>query len=245
MRAPALVVEVVAPRPGGPPPQHALGLRDETADASSRATAGARCRSRRSGSSRSLRAGDRRSCRATRRRTPRDPEGRTRWRARPRRTGRARRRTSSSSRRAPTGRGRSGRGFARSCRVLYPDGRIEVQRRSDRSTPARTAARRTIRGRVRVLRPDGMLLVDRQVVGSNGRCAKMNPGTVSLEKLTKRLTPAGDRGLERLNVLMMLLPKTTCGGLWIGCGIAAVCTTASHPRASAYTAPASVRSACQ
>ena len=27
----------------------------------------------------------------------------------------------------------------------------------------------------------------------------------------------------------MLLPKTTCGGLWIGCGIAAVCTTTSQP----------------
>jgi hypothetical protein len=73
----------------------------------------------------------------------------------------------------------------------------------------------------------------------------MKPGTVSLEKLTKRRTPAAIAASSRLNVDITLVPNTTCGGLWIGCGIAAVCTTASQPRTSAYAAPASVRSACQ
>ena len=73
----------------------------------------------------------------------------------------------------------------------------------------------------------------------------MKPGTVSLEKFTNRRAPAAIAASSTLNVLMMLLPKTTCGGLWIGCGIAAVCTTASQSRASALHEPASVRSACQ
>ena len=78
-----------------------------------------------------------------------------------------------------------------------------------------------------------MLFVDREVVGLEGRWAKMNPGTVSLEKFTNRRAPATIAASSVLNVLSMLLPKTTWGGLWIGCGIAAVCTTMSQPRASA------------
>ena len=65
----------------------------------------------------------------------------------------------------------------------------------------------------------------------------MNPGTVSLEKLTKRRAPAAIAASRMLNVLSRLFPKTTCGGLWIGCGIAAVWTTTSQSRASAYAEP--------
>ncbi len=61
----------------------------------------------------------------------------------------------------------------------------------------------------------------------------MKPGTVSLEKLTRRRAPAAIAASSTLKVDMRLLPKTTCGGLWIGCGMAAVCTTASQPRTSA------------
>ena len=77
------------------------------------------------------------------------------------------------------------------------------------------------------------------------RCAKMKPGTVSLEKLTKRRAPATIAASRMLKVLSRLFPNTTWGGLWIGCGIAAVWTTTSQCRASAYAEPASVRSACQ
>ena len=61
----------------------------------------------------------------------------------------------------------------------------------------------------------------------------MKPGTVSLEKFTNRRTPAVIAASRRLNVAMRLLPKTTCGGLWMGCGIAAVWTTASKPLTTA------------
>ena len=70
----------------------------------------------------------------------------------------------------------------------------------------------------------------------------MKPGTVSLEKCTNRRAPPAIAASSRLNVLIMLFSKTTCGALWIGCGIAAVWTTTSMPAASAYAAPASVRS---
>jgi hypothetical protein len=73
----------------------------------------------------------------------------------------------------------------------------------------------------------------------------MKPGTVSLEKLTNRPAPTEIAASSRLNVDIRLLSKTTWGALWIGCGIAAVWTTASQPRTSASAAPASVRSACQ
>ena len=73
----------------------------------------------------------------------------------------------------------------------------------------------------------------------------MNPGTVSLEKFTKRRASASIAASSTLKVLIMLLPKTTCGGSCTGCGIAAVCTTTSQSRTTAYAAPASVRSACQ
>ncbi len=79
----------------------------------------------------------------------------------------------------------------------------------------------------------------------NGRYAKMKPGTVSLEKFTNRFAPPAIAASRTLNVLSMLLAKTTCGGLWIGCGIAAVWTTTSQPPATAYADPASVRSTCQ
>ena len=39
----------------------------------------------------------------------------------------------------------------------------------------------------------------------------MNPGTVSLEKLTKRRTPAAIAASSRLKVAIRLLPKTTLG----------------------------------
>ena len=73
----------------------------------------------------------------------------------------------------------------------------------------------------------------------------MKPGTVSLEKFTNRFAPATIAASRTLNVLSMLFANTTCGGLWVGCGIAAVWTTTSHAPATAYAAPASVRSACQ
>ena len=41
----------------------------------------------------------------------------------------------------------------------------------------------------------------------------MKPGTVSLEKFTNRRTPAAIAASSTLNVLMMLFPNTTCGGL--------------------------------
>ena len=61
----------------------------------------------------------------------------------------------------------------------------------------------------------------------------MKPGTVSLEKCTNRRTPPAIDASRRLNVLIMLFPKTTCGALWIGWGIAAVWTTTSTPATSA------------
>ena len=78
-----------------------------------------------------------------------------------------------------------------------------------------------------------MLLVDGEVVGLERALGEDEPGTVSLEKFTNRRAPATIAASSVLNVLSMLLPKTTWGGLWIGCGIAAVCTTTSQPRASA------------
>ena len=60
----------------------------------------------------------------------------------------------------------------------------------------------------------------------------MKPGAVSLEKFTKRRTPWRIAASSTLNVLIMLLPNTTCGALWIGCGIAAVWTTTSQPSTS-------------
>ena len=69
--------------------------------------------------------------------------------------------------------------------------------------------------------------------GSKGRSAYGKPGTVSLEKLTSRRAPPAIAASSTLNVLSMLLAKTTCGALWIGCGIAAVCTTTSMPAATA------------
>ena len=41
----------------------------------------------------------------------------------------------------------------------------------------------------------------------------MKPGTVSLEKCTNRSHPPAIAASSTLNVLMMLLPKTTCGGV--------------------------------
>jgi hypothetical protein len=73
----------------------------------------------------------------------------------------------------------------------------------------------------------------------------MKPGTVSLEKLTNLRTPAPMAASSTLKVLSMLFANTTWAGLWIGCGIAAVCMTKSHAAASAWALPASVRSACQ
>ena len=48
-----------------------------------------------------------------------------------------------------------------------------------------------------------------------------------------RRTPAAIAPSTTLNIAIRLFSKTTCGALWIGWGIAAVCTTASQPRASA------------
>ena len=70
----------------------------------------------------------------------------------------------------------------------------------------------------------------------------MKPGTVSLERLTTRGTPKRTAASITLNVAVRLLANTTCGGLCIGSGIAAVWTTASWPRTSANASPASVRS---
>ena len=61
--------------------------------------------------------------------------------------------------------------------------------------------------------------------------------------LTKRRTSQRTAASSALNVAIRLLWKTTCGGLWVGSGIAAAWTTASLPRTTAKAAPASVRSA--
>ena len=48
---------------------------------------------------------------------------------------------------------------------------------------------------------------------------KMKPGAVSLEKLTKRGTPAAIAASSRLNVAIRLFSKTTSGGWWNGWAI--------------------------
>ena len=72
----------------------------------------------------------------------------------------------------------------------------------------------------------------------------MKPGTVSLEKLTKRV-PCRTAASSTLNVLIMLLPTTTCGGLWTGCGMAAVDDDVAARATTCVRGPASVRSTCQ
>ncbi len=72
----------------------------------------------------------------------------------------------------------------------------------------------------------------------------MKPGTVSLERFTKRGTPKRTAASSVLNVAITLFRKTTCGGLWVGSGSAAQWTTASWPRTTANASPASLRSAC-
>ena len=68
--------------------------------------------------------------------------------------------------------------------------------------------------RVRVLRADRVLLVDRRVVGrGTARSGKKNPGTVSLETFTNRGTPKRTAASSALNVAIRLLRKTVCGGL--------------------------------
>ena len=120
-----------------------------------------------------------------------------------------------------------------------------MQRMSERSTARSQRLAEPLRRRVRILRPDRMVLVDRQVVGPEWAVGEDEPGTVSLEKLTNRRTPAAIAASSTLKVLIMLLPKTTCGGLLHrlrnGGGVDDDLTAARE----AYAAAASVRSACQ
>src|SRR5450830_915566 len=60
---------------------------------------------------------------------------------------------------------------------------------------------------------------------------------------TKRFTPKRTAASRTLKVAIRLVRNTTCGGLPVGSGIAATCTTASAPRMTANASPASVRSA--
>ena len=81
--------------------------------------------------------------------------------------------------------------------------------------------------RVGVLRRDRVVLVDRRVLGRKGRSGKKKPGTVSDDICTNRETPIRTAASDRLNTLSRLLANTSCGGFWVGSGIAAQCTTAS------------------
>jgi hypothetical protein len=71
----------------------------------------------------------------------------------------------------------------------------------------------------------------------------MKPGTVSLERFTKRAAPERTAASSVLKIAIRLFWNTLCGGLLVGSGIAAACTTASWPRTTANASPASVRSA--
>ena len=154
----------------------------------------------RSASSRSRRVDARRSCRARRCRTPRVRAGRSRWRGRQRHTGRARRRTSSSSRPGRTGRGRSGRGFARSSPRPEPssDGSTCTGCRSARS-PGRTGARRTT-SRSRTDPAAERRAVRRSGGTPAGRAAwaKMKPGTRLAREVHEPPRAGGDRGFEHV-----------------------------------------------
>src|SRR5919112_3584796 len=80
--------------------------------------------------------------------------------------------------------------------------------------------------------------------GRKSRSGKKKPGTVSLEMFTKRPTPNRIAASTTLKTPMRLFWKTTCGGLCVGSGSAAACTTASIPRTTANISPTSPTSAC-
>ena len=68
--------------------------------------------------------------------------------------------------------------------------------------------------RVGILRADRVLLVDRaRSRAATRRSGKKKPGTVSLDRFTKRGTPQRTAASSALNVAIRLLPNTTCGGV--------------------------------
>ena len=69
--------------------------------------------------------------------------------------------------------------------------------------------------------------------GRKGRSGKKKPGTVSLLMFTKRGTSNRTAASSTLNIDVRLFWNTTCGGLCVGSGMAAACTTASCPRTTA------------
>ena len=98
-------------------------------------------------------------------------------------------------------------------------------------------------GRVGVLRPDRVLLVDGDVVREERALREGEAGDGLRREVDEAGTPQRTAASSVLKVAMRLLRKTVWAGFCVGSGIAAAWTTASWPRTSANASPGSVRSA--